>query len=131
MIAAVFTEIKFMDLSDGERRIIQALSEANDQNELFLRTEATAGIVFATAGIAFLIGAIAMIGRICNARHEKTTYRVFSCLVSCREETGGLILLEANVNTLCFIAVFALHFVLFLGICGCWCSWCLHSHGLV
>ena len=79
--AALFTEIKFKDLNDVERRAIQTASNVADQNELFLKTEAMAGIVFAITGISVVVGFVALIGRICQAKHTPT-YRIFSCLVS-------------------------------------------------
>ena len=81
-IAALFTEIKFKDLNNGERRFIETESDLLGQNELFLKTQCTAGLVFATTGLLALFGFIALVGRICNIKHEKTNKRIFTTLVS-------------------------------------------------
>ena len=52
-----------------------------DPNTLYLRTEVTAGLVFATTGIAVVIGIVSLIGRLCNVKHDKGTSRVFFFLV--------------------------------------------------
>ena len=86
-IAAIFVDIKLKGIS---RLHIQRRSDMLDQNELFLKTEATAGLVFAFTGIAILIGIISLIGRICNHKYEReSTNRVFSCLV-CSIDQGWI-----------------------------------------
>ncbi len=80
-IAALFTEIKYKDLNSGERGVIELISDSLGQNELFLKTEAVAGIVFAFSGISIVLGLIALVGRICHARHTRSNNRVFACLV--------------------------------------------------
>lgn len=82
-VAALLTEIKSKDLSQGRRTLIEGASNnLLGQNELFLKTEATAGLVFATTGVAGVIGFVALAGRILNVRHEQTNRRIFVCLVS-------------------------------------------------
>lgn len=81
-VAALFTEVKFKDLTANERAMIEHMSESLDQNELFLKTESLAGIVFGMTGVAVVVGFIALIGRMCNVKHESSNRRVFSCLVN-------------------------------------------------
>lgn len=81
VVAAVLTEIKYKDLGTAERTNINAVTRVTGINELYLRTEATAGLVFATTGVAVIVGIIALVGRICNARNEESNRRLFSCLV--------------------------------------------------
>ena len=81
-IAALFVQIRFQDLSDGERSAIESISDVLlGQNELFLKTQAVAGLAFASTGLALLVGLIALLGRICHARHTRSNHRIFFCLV--------------------------------------------------
>ena len=80
-MAAILTEIRFKGLNDILRAFIEAESNAREQDDLFLRTEVTAGLVFASAGLLVLIGFIALVGRICNAEHEQSSRRIFTLLV--------------------------------------------------
>ncbi len=81
MIAAIFTEMKYKGLSTPVRTNVKVVSDILDQNELFLKTEATAGLVFATTGVAVVVGIIALVGRICNISHKPTTIKLFFFLV--------------------------------------------------
>ena len=82
-MAALVTEIKFKQLTDVQSTIIEQTSTTiNNQDDLFVKTEAMAGLVFATTGVAALIGFVAFIGRIFNARHTQSLDRVFAALVS-------------------------------------------------
>ena len=82
LAAAVFTEIKFKDLDQVQATVVeQTSSTINNQDNLFLKTEATAGLVFATAGVAGLFGFAALVGRICNAEHDSANRCIFSTLV--------------------------------------------------
>ena len=78
-MAALLTEMKFKDLSSAS--VIELVSEVLGQTELFLKTEAVAGLVFASTGVAVLVGVIALIGRMVHAKHESCTNRFFTCLV--------------------------------------------------
>ena len=95
-VGALFTELKLKELTtntgdtdDVKRRfrqtaILGASLLANpqiDPNTLYLRTEVTAGLVFATTGIAVVIGIVSLIGRLYNVKHDKGTSRVFFFLV--------------------------------------------------
>ena len=73
--------VTYRGLADLQRDLIQAESEALDQPQLFLRTEATVGLVFGTAGIVALVGFIALVGRICN-QDSGSSKKIFTCLVS-------------------------------------------------
>jgi hypothetical protein len=69
-------------LSDGQKILIERISEdVLGQNELFVKTEAVAGLTFASTGVAVIIGLIALIGRVCHARHTRSNHRIFFCLV--------------------------------------------------
>ncbi len=81
-MAALFVEIRFKGLSNFTKNLIEPISTALGQNELFLKTEALAGWVFGATGLAVLIGSLALIGRICNARHDSGNRKIFSFLVS-------------------------------------------------
>lgn len=82
-VAALVTEIRFKKLSQLQTTIIEATSDnVNNQDDIFVKTEATAGLVFATTGVAALIGFVALVGRIFNAKHDPTNHRVFTALVS-------------------------------------------------
>ena len=80
-IAALITEIKFKDLDSVEKLVIRRATDILGQNELFLKTEAVAGLVMATSGISILVGVIALVGRMCNTRLSSSDYKIFSCLV--------------------------------------------------
>lgn len=83
LIAAFFTEVKFKkELSSSERGMIDLASYFLDQNELFLKTEAMAGIVFGVSGVAVVFGFISSIGRMFHLRHTNTNYWIFACLVN-------------------------------------------------
>ena len=82
-VAALVTEIKFKDLSGFESSSIGILSnDILNQNHLYFKTEATAGIVFAITGISIIVGFVALVGRICHIKHTPEAYRIFSCLVN-------------------------------------------------
>ena len=77
-IPAVLAEIRFKNI---DRSLLEEVSEI--PNNLFLKTEVTAGLVFATTGLLCIFGIVALVGRICNYQHEDTSNRnVFTCLVS-------------------------------------------------
>lgn len=80
----MFTEIKIKDLDQEQVTLIeQTSSNINNQDELFLKTETAAGLVFAIAGIVGLVGFVALVWRICSAdSHVSTNHCLCSCLVS-------------------------------------------------
>ena len=80
-MAAILTEMKFKDLDSFSATTIGSISQGLGQTELFLKTEAMAGLVFAITGVAVVFGIIALIGRLLNAKHETSTNRVFTSLV--------------------------------------------------
>ena len=80
--AAIFTQIRFSGLSSTLSELIQGESNARDQNELFLRTQATTGLVFGATAVVAIFGLIALVGRLCETRNEKTGSKISTCLVS-------------------------------------------------
>lgn len=80
LVAAIFTEMKYKNLGALTRFNIETVTEIEGINEIYLKTEATAGLVFATTGVAVLVGIIALIGRIANNRNAQSI-RLFSSLV--------------------------------------------------
>ncbi len=63
----------YRGLSTLVRANVLIVSDILGLNELFLKTEATAGLVFATTGVAVVVGIIALVGRICNITQKPTT----------------------------------------------------------
>lgn len=55
-----------------------------DPNDLFLRTEAMAWLAMVIAGIAILVGLVALVGRICDCTDKNSSRirRIYSGLVS-------------------------------------------------
>lgn len=51
LIAALITEIKFKDLAHIQMRVIELASGLSKHKNLFLKTEVTAGLVFAATGV--------------------------------------------------------------------------------
>ena len=73
--------MKYTNLSNNQRTNIDLISRREDINEIYVKTQATAGIVFASTGVAVLVGLAALIGRIINSRNDGRNRRLFSCLV--------------------------------------------------
>ena len=73
--------MKYTNLSNAQRINIDLISRLEDINEIYVKTQATAGIVFASTGVAVLVGLAALIGRIINSRNDGRNRRLFSCLV--------------------------------------------------
>ena len=81
MTAAVLTEIKYKNLEQALKINVNVITSVLEIKELYLKTEAMAGLVFATTGVAVVVGIIALIGRIINAKNDESNQRLFSCLV--------------------------------------------------
>ena len=80
-VAALVTEIKVKNLSDVERIAIQTGSNVLDQDDLFPKTEATAGVALGITGVSVIVGLTALLLRILNPGWIKSYYRIFFCLV--------------------------------------------------
>ena len=81
LIGAIFIQMKYYDLTSAQRFNIDSIASLEDINEIYVKTQATAGIVFASVGVAVVVGIIALIGRIINSRNYERKKRLFSCLV--------------------------------------------------
>lgn len=116
-------EKNFKDLDDSERSQIEIVSIIfrHNSRELFLRTEATAGLVLATTALLWMIGLIALVGRICTDTEDSTrSAKIFTCLVSrlAIKFYGDSIHLARHV----YYPVSPLHPTLLLYVCHCWDS---------
>lgn len=80
VLASLFVFVKLRSLSDGEKRLISRISDGLGQNELKLKTEATAGLAMTTSAVAVVVGIISLIGRICYTRNQLTDQRLYSSL---------------------------------------------------
>ena len=76
-VAALVTELKKRSLSSTQRQDVDAFED----NNLTLRTDVMSGLVFATTGVVFLVGIVALIGRIYHAHHNSTKQKIFFCMV--------------------------------------------------
>ena len=81
LVGAILTEIKYKDLNRGQKINIDGLTRVLKINELYLRTQATAGLVFATAGVAIIVGMAALMARTSNSRKSENKRKFFSCMV--------------------------------------------------
>ena len=75
LLAALIAEIKLKDLSHVQTTVIKLASEVNNQRNLFIRTEATAGIVFATSGLVVVTSVAVLLERAFNS-HSRVRIRV-------------------------------------------------------
>ena len=81
LAGATFIQMKYYDLTHAQRYIIDTITRLEDINKIVVKTQATAGIVFASVGVAVVVGTIALIGRIISSKKSEGKKRLYSCVV--------------------------------------------------
>ena len=77
-IAALFLEVEFKELTNEQKKFISNASNSLSQEQLYVKTEVVAGLVFGTSIFAVLIGIVALLLRL---QHDTHYDNIFFSLV--------------------------------------------------
>ena len=75
--------MKYKDLNRIQTLTIEGITKVQKRSSVFIRTDVTTGLVFASTGVALLVGVVSFIGRIyaSNSGGSLNPKRVFPYLV--------------------------------------------------